>query len=144
MFFFWCPSNETKKYNIVDDVMCYIVQYIIRVSVYQCIIHYTNESITNKWFIIESKFKMAPLRVTVYEKSPYYRPLLCKQTTKNMNFQNLILNFSLPDLNFQAINYRLLSALDINALRLWFKFQANLSGSFCEPLTKVFFTKSIF
>ena len=37
-----------------------------------------------------AKFKMASLHVTVYEKSPYYRPLLCKQTTKNMNFQNLI------------------------------------------------------
>ena len=83
---------------------------------------------------------MASLHVTVYEKSPYYRPLLCKQATKNMNFQNLILKFSLPDLKFQAINYRLLSALDINALRLWFKFQANLSG-FCETVDKSFFYK---
>ena len=88
-----------------------------------------------------AKFKMASLHVTVNGKSPYYRPLVCKQTTKNMNFQNLILNFSLPDLNFQAINYRLLSALDINALRLWFKFQANPSGSFCETVDKSFFYK---
>ena len=88
-----------------------------------------------------AKFKMASLHVTVNGKSPYYRPLLCKQTTKNMNFQNLVLNFSLPDLNFQAINYRLLSALDINALRLWFKFQANPSGSFCETVDKSFFYK---
>ena len=91
-----------------------------------------------------AKFKMASLHVTVNGKSPYYRPLLCKQTTKSMNFQNLILNFSLPNLNFQAINYRLLSALDINALRLWFKFQANPSSSFCETVDKFFFTKSIF
>ena len=88
-----------------------------------------------------AKFKMASLRVTVNGKSPYCRPILCKQTTKNMNFQNSILNFSLPDLNYQAINYRLLSTMDINTIQLWFKFQANPPGSFCETVKKDFFFK---
>ena len=139
-----CPSSvqQCKKRNkSVDDVIrntfsCFMstTWAVACLSLKQSIIH----------SFVDDKFEMASLRVNVYEKSPYYRPLLCKQTTKNMNFQNLVLNFSLPDLNFQAINYRLLSALDINALRLWFKFQANPSGSFCETVDKFFFTKSIF